>query len=566
MLATLNGIRSQVDFIFHQFKADISHIDLPEKFTFPFNYIPHPLSNIAMAELQDFIKENVEPTYSFGMNNSDGFGKMFGVLVVKNLENKLGFLAAFSGKLFDRNEWNGFVPPVYDMLTEEGFFKKGEIEIHQVTNAIEAIEVSSELQVLKYELSILIRDSIAEIESLKTLKSEAKIRRLHLRQENQAILSAEDFVAFEKTLDNESQHFHYEIKRLRTEWKLRIETKQRNIDIYLEQIQALKQKRKSMSKALQDRLFDSYVFSDANGQRKSLLEIFQISNGDIPPSGAGECAAPKLLEFAFQNQYTPIAMAEFWYGKSPNSEIRKHKIVYPSCRSKCLPILSHMLQGLDVEENRMLIRLAENKELEIIYEDEDLLIINKPHHFLSVPGGQIQDSVYQRVKEMYPLASGPLIVHRLDMSTSGLLIIALNKKAHYHIQRQFESKTIQKRYVAVLDGKVAENSGEINLPIRVDLEDRPRQLVDYEYGKPAHTLWEKISETETETRVYFYPISGRTHQLRVHSSHPLGLNIPIKGDDLYGTRSDRMYLHAERIEFNHPTTNERIVFEKAAGF
>jgi len=308
------------------------------------------------------------------------------------------------------------------------------------------------------------------------------------------------------------------------------------------------------------------VFSDANGHRRSLLQIFQVADGDIPPSGAGECAAPKLLEFAFQNQYTPIAMAEFWYGKSPNSEIRKHKIVYPSCRSKCLPILSHMLQGLDVAENRMLIRLAENKELEIIYEDDDLLIINKPHDFLSVPGGQIQDSVYQRVKEMYPLASGPLIVHRLDMSTSGLLIIALNKKAHYHIQRQFESKTIQKRYVAVLDGKLEENSGEINLPIRVDLEDRPRQLVDYKYGKPAHTLWEKISETETETRVYFYPISGRTHQLRVHSSHPSGLNIPIKGDDLYGMRSDRMYLHAERIEFNHPRTNEKVVFEKAAGF
>ncbi len=562
----MNDNRLQMDPIFHQFKADISPIDLPEKFTFPFNYIPHPLSNIAMAELQEFIKVNVEPTYSFGMNNSDGFGKMFGVLVVKNLENELGFLAAFSGKLFDRNEWNGFVPPVYDMLTEEGFYKKGEIEIHKVTNAIEAIDGSSELQNLKNELSILLRDSIEEIESLKTLKSEAKIRRLHLRQENQAILSAEDLIAFEKTLDNESQHFHYEIKRLRTTWKQKIETKQIEINRFLDQIQTLKQKRKSMSKALQDRLFDSYVFSDANGLRKSLLEIFQLSNGDIPPSGAGECAAPKLLEFAFQNQYTPVAMAEFWYGKSPNSEIRKHKIVYPSCRSKCLPILSHMLQGLDVEENRMLIRLAENKELEIIYEDEDLLIINKPHHFLSVPGGQIQDSVYQRVKEIYPLASGPLIVHRLDMSTSGLLIIALNKQAHYHIQRQFESKTIQKRYVAVLDGKLEENSGEINLPIRVDLDDRPRQLVDYEYGKPAHTFWEKISETETETRVYFYPISGRTHQLRVHSSHPSGLNIPIKGDDLYGIRSDRMYLHAERIEFNHPTTNERIIFEKAAGF
>jgi tRNA pseudouridine32 synthase/23S rRNA pseudouridine746 synthase len=214
----------------------------------------------------------------------------------------------------------------------------------------------------------------------------------------------------------------------------------------------------------------------------------------------------------------------------------------------------------------MLIRLKGEKNIEILYEDSSIVVVNKPTEFLSVPGAKIEDSVYMRMKEMYPLASGPLIVHRLDMSTSGIMLIALTKRAHYHLQRQFENKHIKKRYVAILEGLIAEDKGEIDLPIRVDIEDRPRQLVDFEHGKPSHTDWEVVERKGTQTLVNFYPKTGRTHQLRVHSSHPLGLNTPIKGDDLYGTRSDRLYLHAEEIEFTHPITEERMRFENKASF
>lgn len=260
-------------------------------------------------------------------------------------------------------------------------------------------------------------------------------------------------------------------------------------------------------------------------------------------------------------------MAEFWWGQSPKSEIRKHKQFYPACKSKCEPILaSHMLKGLNMEPNPFEENPAENKEIEIVYEDDVLAIINKPAEFLSVPGKIITDSVYQRMKERYPNSTGPLIVHRLDMSTSGLLLIAKNEETYIKLQSQFIKRTIKKRYVALLDGVVLENEGVINLPLRVDLEDRPRQLVCYEHGKQAQTKWKVIEIKNNQTRVYFYPITGRTHQLRVHASHELGLKTPIVGDDLYGKKANRLHLHAEKITFIHPNSKEELTFQKEADF
>ena len=346
-------------------------------------------------------------------------------------------------------------------------------------------------------------------------------------------------------------------------WNFQIEDAQNQVNLLLDEINQYKDERRLKSSALQQKLFAEYSFLNQFGERKSIGEIFNNN----PPAGAGECAAPKLLHYAFENQLTPIAMAEFWWGQSPKSEIRKHKQFYPACKSKCEPILlSHMLKGLDMEANPFQENPAEGKDIEIVFEDEVLAVINKPAEFLSVPGKIISDSVYQRVKELYPNATGPLIVHRLDMSTSGLMLIAKDEETYVKLQSQFIKRTIKKRYIALLDGILEENEGFIDLPLRVDLDDRPRQLVCYEHGKSAQTKCEKIEIRNNQTLVYFYPITGRTHQLRVHASHELGLKTPIVGDDLYGTKANRLYLHAESLLFIHPVLNKEIRIIKEPEF
>ena len=296
-----------------------------------------------------------------------------------------------------------------------------------------------------------------------------------------------------------------------------------------------------------------------------MLDIFDNSSIK-PPAGSGDCCAPKLLQYAFQHQLTLVAMAEFWWGISPNSEIRKHKNFYPSCQSRCKPILKHMLEGVKMDENLLLKSLSKNLELKIIFEDDDLIIVNKPPEFLSVPGKEIKDSVYTRIKQKYPSATGPIIVHRLDMSTSGILVLTKTKQANKILQDQFIKRTVKKRYVALLSGKLNKKNGTITLPLRLDLNDRPRQLVDFVNGKKAETNWTVISQNTKQTRIHLYPITGRTHQLRVHAAHKDGLNLPIIGDDLYGTKQDKLYLHADFIEFTHPTSKNKISFTVPSDF
>lgn len=551
---------------FHRFLSDVSSLEIPDTFTYPFNYTPHPIAVAACEELKQHIHSIEDLRWFFDKKNPEGFGKMFGILVVQSRQNELGYLAAFSGKLIQSNHWRGFVPPVFDMLKKDGYFKQEEQNIYAINQEIDTLSSSHEYQHLIENLETTQSQYQIELSQFKQSQTNAKQSRQQSRVHAKEELNSEEYTQYIQKLDKESADMHYELKRLKQSFKEKISILESEIHRYQAHIQLLKEERKARSQKLQDRLFESYTFFNALGESRSLVDIFQTDKGIVPPSGAGECCAPKLLQYAYLYELTPIALAEFWYGKSPQSEIRTHGNFYPSCRSKCYPILSHMMQGLAVEANTMLIRLAADKHIEIIYEDEDILVINKPQDFLSVPGGEIRDSVYQRIHEMYPLASGPLIVHRLDMSTSGLMLIALHKTAHYHLQRQFETKTIQKRYVAILDGAVASEQGTITLPLRVDLEDRPRQLVDFDYGKSATTHYEIISRTSQETRVHFYPITGRTHQLRLHAAHVLGLGTPIKGDDLYGTRSDRLYLHAEEIAFLHPMTEQRMQFLAKADF
>ncbi|MCO5260918.1 MAG: pseudouridine synthase [Crocinitomicaceae bacterium] len=553
---------------FIAFKQSVDGIALPERFTFPFYYEPHPLAILASKELQNYIESQTDWKHNFGVDPAVTgmvIGKMFGVLVVQNKDGELGYLAAFSGKLADSNDYEHFVPPVFDMLTENGFYRKCERDLINQSAIIEQLENSEELKQLKNAITELENTCKIELQELKETNKISKKNR-KIQRENANLLDESKKIALLKALDRESIIENFALKDLKHEQQNKLRIAQEQLVAFENHIKDLKTKRKQQSQDLQNQLFDQYHFLNALGETRSVLSIFQHIENGKPPSGAGECCAPKLLHYAYQHQLKPIALAEFWWGASPASEIRKHKHYYPSCRGKCEPILGHMLVGLDVDPNPMKINPAEGRELPIVYEDEDIVVVNKPTEFLSVPGKTITDSVLKRMESYLVGASGPLLIHRLDMSTSGLLLVAKNKYAHDFLQRQFIKRSVQKRYVALLNGVLERTSGIIDLPLRVDLDDRPRQLVCYEYGKPAQTKWELIEVKNGQSKVYFYPLTGRTHQLRVHAAHPQGLNMSIVGDDLYGIKTDRLYLHAEQLTFRHPRTKEWMTVEVKADF
>lgn len=549
------NVQHSVDHCFQVFKTDISELSLPERFTFPFYYTPHPLAKIASQELQHHIEHQSDWEHNFGLIEGQAgqvIGKMFGVLVVQNQQGELGYLSAFSGKMANENLHPGFVPPVFDILKEDGFFKKGEVLINDVTLELERLENAKEWQQLKVNFEETSRLAQLKIEQQKEKTKSAQKARKEKRSSLVGTMTPEAEEVFLHDMKIESLSYKAYLKDFTHLWNSILAMAERPYRAYLNRIDTLKKKRRQMSVDLQQQIFDEYYFLNGHQVRKSLGDIFE----EQPPSGAGECAAPKLLHFAFLNNLKPIALAEFWWGASPKSEIRKHGMFYPACRGKCEPILGHMLKGVETDPNPMLMGPEEDKEITVVYEDEHMAVINKPSEFLSVPGKSDLDSVYERMREKYPDATGPLIVHRLDMATSGLMLIAKTKDAHKRLQRQFIQHSIQKRYIALLDGIIKEDEGTIELPLRVDLDDRPRQLVCYEYGKSAKTIWEVIERTETKTRVHFYPVTGRTHQLRVHAAHHNGLNTPIVGDDLYGTKGKRLHLHAEYIKFEHPFTRK----------
>lgn len=461
----------------HHYQTDISNLPLPELFTYPFHYTPHPLCVKAAEEVQAYLQSRTD------WHDELQQGKMFGVLVVQTPEGNVGYLAAFSGNLAGSNHHSFFVPPVYDLLNPDGYFKQEEARISEI-NAL-----------------------------LKNSPSSA--------------------------------------------------------------VHPLKEERKQRSIALQQWIFRRFRLRNALGEERDIYRIFTEQAHRNPPAGTGECAAPKLLQYAYLNGLQPLAMAEFWWGNSPKGEIRRHGHYYPACRHKCEPILEFMLQGLKVEPNPLLTSNTDADQLQTVYEDAYLLVVNKPAGMLSVPGKTGQASVLSILQERYPDATGPLLVHRLDMATSGLLLAAKDKDIHALLQKQFEGRTVKKRYIALLDGLVSgdEPKGFIRLPLRPDFDNRPLQMVDYEYGKPAVTRYEIINRPPCEaenlpssTRVAFYPETGRTHQLRVHAAHPDGLNCPICGDPLYGQPADRLYLHAERLEFRHPVTDQRMHITAEAPF
>jgi len=541
---------------------------LPEKFPNPFYFRVHPLAELAVKELQEYIEQQVE--WNFGIhphNQAEGHGKMFGVLVVQNKEGKIGYLAAFSGKLFHTNNHPRFVPPIFDMLEEnaqeESFYQVGERRLYAMSDRIMQLETDPKHTTLDQQLEIVTKNYTLQQNELKKRHDHAKLKRDQLRS-TIATLSIEEQQQLNEQLNKESVRAHFERKNLKQTYRQQCDQLTEQIVALKTEIANLKQQRKHFSNELQNKLFDHYSFLNARGEQKSVLELFKNAYNGKPPAGAGECCAPKLLQYAYQHNLKPIALAEFWWGKSPQSEIRHHKQLYPACKGKCLPILTHMLEGIEVEENPLQHTCNTDTTLHVLYEDSHLLAVNKNAEMLSVPGKTLLPSVFDLVNDYLPKT--PWMVHRLDMSTSGILLIAKNKESYVNLQRQFAQKTIKKRYIAILDGLLPQTQGTISLPLRVDLDDRPRQLVCFQHGRPAHTKWETIEERDGKTKVYFHPITGRTHQLRIHASHQQGLNTPIVGDNLYGKHAERLFLHAEQLIFEHPQTKKIITLHAEAPF
>ena len=535
--------------LLHRFRQDISGIELPVRFNNPFYYSPHRLCMIAADE----VRANMLGSEVVAAEAAKG--KMFGVLVVRDKDGSIGYLAAFSGLFMGCNNVEGFVPPVFDLQNPDGYFKREEAEISAINAKIKGLEVSTEYIAAKSALEAVKCAADEALDGMRAEFAANKAGRAQLRAGG--ALTADDEAALIKA----SQFEKAELKRAQRAWQAKIVEKEDLLKIFTDKKALYVAERRSRSAALQQWLFRQFVMQNGRGEKRTLLDIFKEHRGCIPPAGAGECAGPKLMQYAYANSLHPLALAEFWVGESPVGEVRRDGCFYGACKSKCEPILTYMLQGLDVEENA-LEHGGDIKALEVVYEDEWLVAVNKPSGVLSVPGIVGGTSVQQWLREEYLRCNELFVVHRLDMATSGVLVAAKSMEVYKAMQALFASRDVKKEYIALLDGVPSANSGTISLPLAADYDARPRQKVDYRNGKEAVTRYDILDVVGYDGKqcalVRFEPLTGRTHQLRVHSAYKEGLDVPIVGDALYGRLADRLMLHAASLEFRHPVTGEKV--------
>ena len=543
--------------LLHRFKSDISVVEAPGRFNNPFYYSPHALCVMAADEVRAML------SHDSAVAADAAKGKMFGVLVVRDGDGALGYLAAFSGLLAGSNRVDGFVPPVFDLQSPGGYFKQEEAGITALNRKIKETECSDGYVAAVTAVADMKRAMELQLSAMREDMRLGKQRRNELRATGS--LTADE----EAALVRESQFQKAELKRAVARWQQQIAECEAAVAPFKESVAAMKEERKRRSAALQRWLFEQFKVLNAHGCEKSLLDIFAAHSGIIPPGGAGECAAPKLLQYAYLNSLTPIAVAEFWVGESPQGEVRRDGCFYGACKSKCEPILGFMLQGLDVEENA-LEKGGDISNVKIVFEDEHIVVVDKPSGVLSVPGIMGGTSVQQWLREEYLHSNELFVVHRLDMATSGLLVAAKSMDAYKELQRQFAGREVKKQYTAILEGVPQKNEGVIELPLAADYDNRPRQKADYVNGKPAVTRYKVIGAVERDGRqcavVCFEPVTGRTHQLRVHAAHKDGLDCPIVGDALYGTVGERLMLHASHITFVHPVSKENVELESSPSF
>ena len=480
-------------------------------------------------------------------------GKMFGVLVVAGADGRLGYLSAFSGQVCGGGERPGFVPLIFDYLQPEGYFMRHEKEIETLGAAISHQQKAAEQQI---EAGLRQHEERRkalqkEIDDFRQKMTDSKLRRDAERRTGGGD---------EAQRIRESQYQKAELRRLRMKMRLEEEEWTARLRELYGHTEEWTVRRKRLSDDLQHWLFREFRVVNGRGEWRSLIDVY----GRIPPSGSGECCEPKLLQYAYANRLKPLCMAMMWWGESPRGEVRHHGAWYPACNAKCKPLLGFMLQGIAVEDNQLL--MPASQELPIVYEDEAVCVVCKPAGMLSVPGKSNRESVYSRLRLMWPHADTPIIVHRLDMQTSGLIVTAKTFDAYHELQRQFANHEIQKTYIALLEpapkGRPTPHEGRISLPLRPDLDDRPRQLVDPTYGREAITDYRMLDDS----RIELHPLTGRTHQLRVHCASSEGLSRPIIGDELYGHPATRLFLHAAQITFRHPVTGEWMTFRRAPEF
>ena len=566
-------------------QALLSGIDIPERMNNPLDYQPHPLCIAVCKELQAYLAERED------WKEEIDKGKMFGVLIVENAQpepgvSEIGYLAAYSGQIGGRSDWDDFVPAVFDYLQPDGYFKTHEAEISDINQRIKQLEGNEHIKEAKSLIQQLQEKRKQTIAAYQEKMKEAKAKRDARRKTGN--LTPEE----EAEMVKESQFMKAELRRLKKSLseKTTLETE---YEVFQADILRLKQLRKSLSDTLQQWLFSQFRMQNHEGEIKDLQEIFRdaalrdypqatlatsriAALKMVPPAGSGECCEPKLLQYAYLHGYKPLQMAMFWWGESPKEEIRHHLQFYPACNGKCKPILHWMLPDRVFDS-----KIAEKQALETLYEDDQLAVIHKPSGLLSVPGrDSSQPSVYSIMRKKYPAASSPLIVHRLDMATSGLMIIAKTDFAYHRLQNEFLHHRVQKKYIAIIgckdqeacdkiwDSSIASGKQKISLPLMPDYLDRPRQIVNHEQGKEAITEYEVLDRIDaTHLRLALYPKTGRTHQLRVHCAHHEGLNAPILGDPLYGNeKASRLHLHAEEITFEHPLTGKEINIKREADF
>ena len=483
-------------------------------------------------------------------------GQIFGVLVVRDAEGQLGYLQAFSGQVAEQWQWPGFVSPAFNQQKRQAFLPDAQQTL---------IEWSLQLQSLK--------NDPAFIEAQRQLQENEGVMQEHTRTlqaqlvERKAARRVARETADEETLATLRGEGEADA-RLRADDKRHVRERLKALNdavaVFSDQIEELSSRYASLDRETYQHVQASYQLPNAEGQWADLSVLFA---GREPLEGIGDCAGAKLLSSAYRNNLRPIALAEFWWGAEPLDGVRHHRHFYPSCRGRCGPLLAFMLQGLPPgRQPDHLQPFTDKRAPEIVFEDRHLILVHKPAELLSVPGLAMIDSVQSRLQGLHPDLPELQLVHRLDQSTSGLLLLAKTRRDHKALQRQFTGRTINKEYIALLDAEIEGEQGEIDLPLRVDLEDRPRQMVCYQHGKPALTRWRVISREAGRTRVALTPVTGRTHQLRVHMAHVKGLRAPIVGDELYGKPGQRLHLHAQTLDFIHPGSGERVSFTVPAPF
>ncbi len=566
----------------------------------PFYYTPSARCEEAVSSLLAIIRFHPE------WNEEVRKGKTFGVLITENET-----LFAYSGQMLGHYDIEGFVPPVFDYLDEKGYFKIHEAEIVNINKEIERLSASDELRQA--------REALYEAEAEKPV----------LPHSRDVDPTSEEYEAYCR----QRQFEKGEYRRQKTVWNEKVAECRNALQVIQDQITSLKQERKRKSDALQHWLFEHFEMLNAKGEKKNLLDIFSEwaertgSKCIIPPSGSGECCAPKLLQYAYLKGLKPVEIAEICpspalWASSPQGARRKlpsfaknvigntnftlapwgedaHRAgeglsfsFRPACQSRCKPILDWMLQGLEVEANP-LEEPEQHTTLPILFENESIIVVDKPEGMLSVPGKSKRKSALDILREMRPECPDLIMAHRLDMQTSGVLVAAKTMEVYKEVQKGFAASppalprregagrqylvesviesapslrgraggeaVFRKTYFALLEGVLplpVGTKGEISLPLSSDYLNRPCQKVDYEKGKESLTLYEVMGEVEIEgqprTLLKLQPVTGRTHQLRVHCAHTDGLGMPILGDDLYGKHAKRLYLHAQEVVIKAP--------------